>query len=212
VEQLHVDFVRRIADYPAYWRPFFAQVGLVYAEPKPCPAVEAIPRFSAGTVTVETPGFGPAEFEPEWVHGQPEYRILLPPGTIRGGELTAKVAGLPDFGSFTATTVAPEPIRITTEFPRGSVLRFSGLTVRWTGGDPDSQVTVALHMSGHQYGDSMAVPASLGGIGVAPTLTRNRTIDEIRIYQRGVRPQQTAAPGFVSLVHEYVYEWRFPLL
>jgi len=155
----------------------------------------------------------PLDLEPETVNGQPEYRYTLPNGTIVPGELKATLAGWPDTGPLTAVTRVPRPIRITTEFPRGALLRFSGLRVTWTGGedDPDSQVRIAVHMGGRTSGDYLSVRASSGGVVVPPSLTRNATIDEIRIYQEGRLPQWMDVPGFNQFANEYLYEWRYIL-
>lgn len=211
-EEMRVDLFRREADYA--YRPLgFNQVGPLYYPPSSCPAVEAVPRLSGGTLTIQTPALEPLDLEPETVNGQPEYRYTLPNGTIVPGELKATLAGWPDTGPLTAVTRVPRPIRITTEFPRGALLRFSGLRVTWTGGedDPDSQVRIAVHMGGRTSGDYLSVRASSGGVVVPPSLTRNATIDEIRIYQEGRLPQWMDVPGFYQFANEYLYEWRYIL-
>jgi uncharacterized protein (TIGR03437 family) len=107
-------------------------------------------NLDAGTVTIGGPGFGPVEAAPAVVDGQRVYRAMLPNGTIRPGSFTAMAGGGSDVGPFQSSLRIGSGINITSSFPPGTVVRLAatggplGLTVNWTGGDPDTWVTLKL--------------------------------------------------------------------
>jgi uncharacterized protein (TIGR03437 family) len=102
--------------------------------------------LDAGRVTIEGPGFGPVEAAPAVVDGQRVYRAVLPNGTVRPGSFTVTASGGTEVGAFQSTLRIGSGINITSSFPPGTVMRTGGpsLTVNWTGGDPDTWVTLKL--------------------------------------------------------------------
>jgi hypothetical protein len=106
-------------------------------------------NLDAGAVTIQGPGFGPVEAAPAVVDGQRIYRGVLPNGTIRPGSFTVTAGGSSELGPFQSTLRIGSGINIASSFPPGAVVRSQTtggppLTVNWTGGDPDTWVTLAL--------------------------------------------------------------------
>jgi hypothetical protein len=106
--------------------------------------------LDAGTVIIQGPGFGPVEAAATVVDGQRLYRAVLANGTIRPGSFTATADGGSDVGPFQSSLRIGSGINLTSSFPPGTVVRLAasggplGLTVDWTGGDPDTWVTLKL--------------------------------------------------------------------
>jgi hypothetical protein len=102
-------------------------------------------NLDAGTVMIEGPAFGPVEAAQD---DQRVYRTVLPNGTIRPGSFTVTASG-GEVGAFQSSVRIGSGISVTSSFPPGTVLlsEASGgrpLTVNWTGGDPDTWVTLKL--------------------------------------------------------------------
>ena len=88
------------------------------------------------------------------VSGLTMYQAALPDGTIQPGDFTVAASGGADVGAFQSTIQIGSPIHVTTPLA-GLVLHGNGppLTIRWTGGDPNTWVTVRLiaHNGGYDY-------------------------------------------------------------
>lgn len=106
-------------------------------------------NLDASSVTIEGPGLSPVEAAAELVEGQRVYRAVLPDGTIRPGSFSVTASG-GDVGSFQSSLRIGAGINITSSFPPGTVVRLPatggprGLTANWTGGDPDTWVTLKV--------------------------------------------------------------------
>ena len=79
------------------------------------------------------------------VSGISVYQVSLAPGSIQAGKFTVAASGGGDVGAFQASTQIGSDIQITTPL-EGSVVSIpcQPLTINWTGGDPNSWVTVSL--------------------------------------------------------------------
>ncbi len=101
--------------------------------------------LDAGRVTVQGPGFGSLEAVPASIDGQMVYRAVLPSGAIRPGSFGVAASGGNDVGPFQSSVQIGSGINITSLLAPGTVL-FSRqpITVNWTGGDPDTWVTMRV--------------------------------------------------------------------
>jgi len=111
-------------------------------------AVPGYSNLSAGSIQITPPSGDPITFAPiPDGAGGVFYGGSLPSGFVAPGVYT--ITG-PTTASvrLSATMTVGSPIQIQTPFPPGTVVSSSQpLTIRWTGGDPDSLVRVALTSS-----------------------------------------------------------------
>jgi uncharacterized protein (TIGR03437 family) len=114
----------------------------------------------AGTVTLQGPGLSPAQapvipFQQGQLGGLSEYQAALPNGAIQAGKYTVTASGGADVGAFQATAQVGADIQIQTALAGARVWGdCEPLTINWTGGDPNSWVTVSMVQQ---------APASNGG-------------------------------------------------
>jgi hypothetical protein len=84
--------------------------------------------------------------EPGQLGGISVYQATLPPGTVQAGKFTVTANGGADVGAFQATINVGADIQIQT--PLAGATLFSAaacaLTINWTGGDPNSWVTMNI--------------------------------------------------------------------
>ena len=129
-----------------------------------CP-VPGYRNLDAGRVTIQGPSFGPLEAAPAIVDGQTVYRAVLPNGTIRPGSFSVAASGATDVGPFESSVRIGSGININPSFPPGTVLPSTrSITVNWTGGDPDTWVTmkVLTHYAGYAIFALIPVRTSTG--------------------------------------------------
>jgi hypothetical protein len=118
---------------------------------------------------IEGPGFGPTEAATTSVDGNRVYRAVLPSGTIQPGSFSVRTGGESEVGALTSIVQIGSGINITSSFPPGTVLRnFGSVRVNWTGGDPDSWVTVTAvnHFGSYDSHASNSARASAGTVEV----------------------------------------------
>ncbi len=112
-----------------------------------CP-IPGYRSLGAGTVTVQGPGFGPvpaaaSPLQQGQVSGLTMYQAALPAGTIQPGSLSVTASGGADVGAFQSSVQMPPEIRFTTALAGIGFPCNQGVTIRWTGGDPNAWVTVS---------------------------------------------------------------------
>jgi hypothetical protein len=109
-----------------------------------CP-IPGYRNLNAGKITIQGPGFGPLEVVPTPADGQQVYRAVLPNGTIRPGSFSVTAAAGTDVGPFESSVRIGSDIKITSSYPPGTILPSTQpVVVNWTGGDPDTWVTMKL--------------------------------------------------------------------
>ncbi len=143
-----------------------------------------IPKSVVGPVIVYAAGLGDAS-----------------PGNYLdpGGSYTLNADGFPgDIGPFTATAAIPAPFEWTNRDAIKSVDRAEGVTVRWSGGDPNGYVHVAgtstATLSAERMGTATfncTAPASAGSLTVPDFITR--------ALPAGRNPDGSPAPGSMSV-------------
>jgi hypothetical protein len=131
--------------------------------------------LDAGPVTVQGPGSDSITAQKTLVDNHEVYRANLPPGTIRPGQFQVNAGGGGDVGAFSSNVQIGSEIKVTSEFPPGTVWPYTKpILVTWTGGDPDASVAVTLLT--HQGSESTQltatpIPNSVGQIdGWVPVL------------------------------------------
>jgi uncharacterized protein (TIGR03437 family) len=113
-----------------------------------CP-IPGYRSLDAGAITVQGSGFTPMHapvvpLQSGQVSGLTVYKAALPSGTIQPGSFTVIASGGADVGAFQSTVQIGSPIQITVGLA-GLVLQVNQpFTITWTGGDPNSWVTVKL--------------------------------------------------------------------
>jgi uncharacterized protein (TIGR03437 family) len=108
--------------------------------------------LAAGTVTAQGPGLSPMQvpngpFSQGLTGGLSAYQAALPVGAAiqPGGTYTVMASGGADVGAFQATEQLGADIQIQTPLAGAPVfVNCTPLTINWTGGDPNSWVTVEL--------------------------------------------------------------------
>jgi uncharacterized protein (TIGR03437 family) len=113
-----------------------------------CP-VPGYRNLDAGTVTVQGPSLSPAVLPVvPYIEGQlstTAYQATLPSGTIQAGNYAVAANGGADVGAFQAALQVGTDIQIETAL-NGLVVfgQCQPLTINWTGGDPNSWLTMKL--------------------------------------------------------------------
>jgi uncharacterized protein (TIGR03437 family) len=165
-----------------YAPDFVANTGGVYFEnstfpyysPPSC-AVPGYTSLSAGSIQITSPFAIPATFEP-FADGDSGvvYSGNLPSGFVRPGVYTVTGTAAASVGLHTNMTIGA-PIQIQTPLPPGTVISSSQpLTLRWTGGDPDSLVRLTLtsmSADGTSTGSYTYGHASDGSLTMIPACT-----------------------------------------
>jgi uncharacterized protein (TIGR03437 family) len=114
-----------------------------------CP-VPGYRSLAAGTVTLQGPGLSPAQvpaipFQQGQLGGLSAHQAALPNGAIQAGKYTVTASGGADVGAFQAGTQVGADIQIQTALAGADVWAdCKPLTINWTGGNPNSWVTVSL--------------------------------------------------------------------
>jgi uncharacterized protein (TIGR03437 family) len=158
--------------------------------------------LGAGTVTAQGPGLGQtqvpaAPFPQGQVGGLLAYQATLPNGTaIQPGTYTITASGGADIGAFQAATQLGADIQIQTSLAGAPVfLNCAPLAIQWTGGAPDSWVSVRLLQG-------KTLTGGYGKYEVANFSARVRTIDgTVTLYPPsggGGPGQSCAVPGGLS--------------
>jgi len=111
-------------------------------------AMTQMPANSRSYSTTLGPGLLPGVVIP----GQP-----TPTASISAGNFTITGAGGADIGAFTASLRVPAPIVWTNQASLATIIRSSGLTVNWTGGESSDVITI-LGSSGVRAGGTQADP------------------------------------------------------
>jgi uncharacterized protein (TIGR03437 family) len=121
-----------------------------------CP-VPGYLSLGAGTVTAQGPGLAPAQvpivpFQQGQLGGLSAYQATFPSGTIQPGNFTVTASGGADVGAFQASVKVGADIQLQT--PLAGVTVCSS-TIKWTGGDPNSWVTIKfVQLSPPGYGSA----------------------------------------------------------
>jgi uncharacterized protein (TIGR03437 family) len=114
------------------------------------------------------------------------YQASLPAGTIQPGSFTVNATGGADVGPFQSTVQIGSPIQITTPIAGHAFPSHQPLTINWTGGDPNSQVTFRMvqHFGGSDYSFVIRAKASDGKVTV-PTMEQctNATCQENLVFE-----------------------------
>ena len=173
--------------------------------------------LDAGTVTIEGPGFGPVEAAPAVVEGQRVYRAALPNGTIRPGSFTVMASGGSEVGPFQSSLRIGSGINITSSFPPGTVVRNQStggrpLTVNWTGGDPDTWVTLKLvtHLGVSDFYSFTQARASSGTATIGTSLTPGPAEIILEVTPDRAQVPALSAPGLsLGGQHLWKYTYRF---
>ncbi len=124
-----------------------------------CPIV-GYRSLGAGTVSVQGPGFGPVQasivpLQQGQVSGLTAYQAALPLGSIQPGLFTVAASGGAGASAFQTSLQIGSGIQVTTALA-GKVKVVSpsqSLVVDWTGGDPNSWVTLTLLKHQGGFGD-----------------------------------------------------------
>ncbi len=105
--------------------------------------------LDAGTIAARGQGFGPVQANLASINAQTVYQATLPNGAIQPGSFMASGSGGADVGAFQSALQIGSGITVTSSFPPGSFISaYKNLTVNWTGGDPNTWVTVTLLTTG----------------------------------------------------------------
>jgi uncharacterized protein (TIGR03437 family) len=112
-----------------------------------CP-IPGYRSLAAGTATVQGPGFGPltasvAPLQQGQVSGLTVYQATLPAGSIQPGTFTVSVNGGADLGAFQSSIAIGDTIHINTNLTNFVFPCTQPETIKWSGGDPKSWVTIS---------------------------------------------------------------------
>ncbi len=183
-----------------------------------CP-VPGYRSLDAGQVTVRGPGFDAVTsvvpLKQGQVSGLTVYQAALPIGAIQPGSFGVTGSSGVDVGAFQSTVSIGEPIQITSALA-GRVIPYNGtLTIRWTGGDPNSVVAASIvrHLG---YADlssnTFQTSASKGTLDVSPFISASEQDVEL-IVEQTPGPSEIvsfSAPGLsLGGQHTWKYSFRF---
>jgi uncharacterized protein (TIGR03437 family) len=130
--------------------------------PEPSVCAASYPTtIDAGPITFSGPGINQSTVTARDQNGLTSYHATLPAGAITSGVYQLG-------GAITATAQLPPAINITTTLQPGTKVS-SAFTVNWTGGDPQSMVTVQFLVRGPKdtlsaFLSQQTVPASTGTV------------------------------------------------
>lgn len=179
--------------------------------------------LDAGTLTLEGVPGGPVTVLPSPSGDDTRYSTPLPPGSLEGGTLRVTGAGGAEVGRFETQVTVPPPIQVTTSLAPGTVIDFTRpFSVAWSGGNPDTLVTMRLIAYPDQegvFGAACTCPV-LAGVGTAkldmfgpygvPILqigTRSENAEVVlTVTPLTSKLTRFAAPG---LTHEGRHEWSY---
>jgi uncharacterized protein (TIGR03437 family) len=176
--------------------------------------------LDAGALTLEGAPGGPLNLLPS----PSGYSTLLPPGSLEGGTLRVTTAGGAGVGSFQTNVTIPPPIQVTTSLVPGTIIDYHRpFTVAWSGGNPDTLITLRLNAYYNQdgiSGENCECPV-VGGVGSVTVGVFNPTGKEVvslvRIPSENaevvltVTPLTSKATRFTApgLTREGRHEWSY---
>ena len=137
-----------------------------------CP-IPGYKDLETGAVSIQGPGFGPLQAAPVTVDGRQLYTVVLPNGLIQPGSFSVKGEAGTDVGPFQSSVRIGSGINITSSFPPGMTLSSrQPVVVNWTGGDPDTWVTIRVvrHLKTHDNYFSVQVRTSRGTVTLNPVM------------------------------------------
>jgi uncharacterized protein (TIGR03437 family) len=151
------------------------------------------------------------------IAGLTMYQASLPTGTIQPGTFRVSSTGGAGAGSFQSSVRIGSGIQVTTELANRKIPMDQPLIVNWTGGDPDSWVTVKLvgPLGIQTILRRVQVRASAGtvrlekidGILFVPRL--NEIVIEVTPAPEQIVTLQ--APGLETIRHSWKYSYHFPV-
>jgi uncharacterized protein (TIGR03437 family) len=175
-------------------------------------------RLRAGRISVQGPGWGPQEIQPD---EENQYRVRLPSNAIRAGTFVVRASGGEDVGPFETSLRIPPPIA-PDAYPVGTRIPAYGFfgvpDFRWSGGGEDEFVRVAVLSRPLNYGrgdwlhysdtnaskQRLRMPVTTY-FGLPPAIDA-----EIHFTQDAVTPVTFLARGLSrGGLHRYIYRWRF---
>jgi uncharacterized protein (TIGR03437 family) len=111
---------------------------------------------------------GPSYIQQSQASGLTVYQASLPAGTIQPGSFTVNATGGADVGAFQSSVQIGSGIQINTPIAGQTFPNNQPLTIDWTGGDPNSQVTFRLvqHFGDSDYNFVIRAHASDGNVSV----------------------------------------------
>jgi uncharacterized protein (TIGR03437 family) len=151
----------------------------------PSCSVPGYGSLNAGMVSAQGPNLNPtpiplSPFQEGQLGGLSAYQATLPAGTIRQGQYIVSASGGGDVGAFQSAVPIGADIQIQT--PLEAYIVFSQcnpLTINWTGGDPNSWVTLRLIQQ---------APGSAGGYQFVNWSFRTRTSNGTLTFRPPVPP------------------------
>ena len=160
--------------------------------------------LDAGTLTLTAPGIGSVILAPSSENGRIAYGMTPASGTLQPGAYRLAGRGGSQVGAFTAETVIPAPIAITTDLqPGANLLGANAFVFTWTGGTAASVVTVelvtdnwgAISLTGAETG-SQTMPIACGPAPISPCLPPG-AVGDVIVTQSPANPSQPTftAPG-----------------
>jgi uncharacterized protein (TIGR03437 family) len=113
-----------------------------------CP-IPGYRSLGGGTVSAQGPGFGPVQasvvpVQQGQISGLTVYQAALPSGSIQPGSFTVAASGGADAGAFQTNVQIGSGIQVTTALAGRVISPAQPLVVNWTGGDPNTWVTITL--------------------------------------------------------------------
>jgi uncharacterized protein (TIGR03437 family) len=174
---------------------YFENSALPYFNQRSC-AVPGYTSLSAGSIRVTSPVAIPADFAPlANADSGVVYSGNLPPGFVGPGVYTI-VGTAPASVSLNTKITVGSPIQLQTQFPQGTVISSSQpLTIRWTGGDPDSVVRLTLTSSSPVTGSTSSYTYAHtkdGFLTMPPFCTSGNPLNP-KVCSFGIPPSSNAA-------------------
>jgi uncharacterized protein (TIGR03437 family) len=179
-----------------------------------CP-VPGYRSLDAGAVSVQAPGLASTQATSVPlsgpIKGATMYQAALPNGTIQPGSFTVSAAGGADVAAFQSTVQLGAGIQITTPIAGQPFYFQSQYTIAWTGGDPNSLVTVYFinHLGYADYSYSAQGPVSAGSILVVPA---GFTADDAEIVIEvtpGPSEVQALSASGLSLGGQHIWKYTY---
>jgi len=118
--------------------------GLTVLDSPLCKAA-GITTLSAGTLTLDGVPGSPITLRPSASYADTGYSATLPRGSLDGGILSVGAEGGIDVGPFQTSVTVPPQVQVTTSLSPGTVIDYHRpFSVTWSGGSPDTLVTMRL--------------------------------------------------------------------
>lgn len=184
-----------------------------------CP-IPGYVSLDAGSLTASAPGLNPISvpsvpYQEGQVSGLSAYRAALPNGAIQAGAFNVSASGGAGAGPFQAPLTIGADIQLQT--PLAGVSAWQGcqnLSVSWTGGDPNSWVTLEFIVNdpGYSFVDfAYQTRASRGGMLIPPPFScpPNAPVPAILRIQVDPDPSEIAAFTATGLTLGGQSSWRY---